>query len=213
MADIGTLGGSESIAYSINDSGQVAGSYYKYGGDHAFITGPNGVGMADIGTLGGSESIAYSINDSGQVVGYSLMPGDTGVHAFVTGPNGVGMTDLGALGGRISYAYNINDSGQVVGYAYTLGDYRPHAFLYSNGTMLDLSVLPVVTSGWSELNPYAINNNGQIVGAGYRLDGRPEAFLLSFDPSDIPPSIPESQTYTMLLAGLGVLGFMARRRR
>ncbi|MEQ1778801.1 MAG: FxDxF family PEP-CTERM protein [Nitrosomonas sp.] len=33
------------------------------------------------------------------------------------------------------------------------------------------------------------------------------------DRFDAVPSIPEPQTYAMLLAGLGVLGFMARRRK
>ena len=41
---------------------------------HAFITGPNGVGMTDLGTLSessdyNSSSQAYGINDAGQVVG------------------------------------------------------------------------------------------------------------------------------------------------
>ena len=39
------------------------------GGNHAFLTGPNGVGMTDLGTLGGGSSLAFGINDAGQVVG------------------------------------------------------------------------------------------------------------------------------------------------
>src|SRR5687768_14416721 len=71
--DLGTLGGSDSIAYGINDAGQVVGQSLTAGGDlRAFITGPDGVGMRDLGTLGGNGSIARSINDAGQVVGYSL---------------------------------------------------------------------------------------------------------------------------------------------
>ena len=90
--------GWSSVRLGINDAGQVVG--YCRRGPHAFITGPNGVGMTDLGTLGGDYSVAYGINDAGQVVGYSSTAAGAH-HAFITGPNGVGMTDLGTLGGRL----------------------------------------------------------------------------------------------------------------
>ena len=63
------------IASGINDAGQVVGrSITAAGAYHAFITGPNGVGMTDLGTLGGGYSDASGINDAGQVVGYSTRP-------------------------------------------------------------------------------------------------------------------------------------------
>ena len=102
----------------------VGYSYTTAGAQHAFITGPNGVGMTDLGTLGGALSYAYGINDAGQVVGWSTTAAGLG-HAFITGPDGVGMTDLGTLGGGISQASGINDAGQVAGWSPT----RPKALL------------------------------------------------------------------------------------
>ena len=46
MRDLGTLGGFESYAGGINYAGQVVGYSETAGGaDHAFITGPDGMGM------------------------------------------------------------------------------------------------------------------------------------------------------------------------
>lgn len=52
-------------ASGINDAGQVVGGSSTAEGDlHAFITGPNGIGMRDLGTSRDWSS-AYGINDAG----------------------------------------------------------------------------------------------------------------------------------------------------
>ena len=70
MKDLGTLGGTYSIAFAINDAGQVTGlAGTADGGNHAFIASAMEP-MKDLGTLG-DYSIGRSINTAGQVRGYS----------------------------------------------------------------------------------------------------------------------------------------------
>lgn len=127
--DLGTLNpnpdepfGFYSRGLGINDAGQVVGRSTTLGGEHAFITGPDGAGMIDLGTLGGSTSFGAGINDAGQVVGGSNLAGGDfdAFHAFVTGPNGEGMMDLNSLvdlpadGLILTSAYAINNAGQII---------------------------------------------------------------------------------------------------
>lgn len=151
-------------------------------------------------------------------------------HAFITGPNGIGMTDLGTLEGgyNVSRATGVNDSGEIVGEAGG-PDGIPHAFIFSHGGITDLSLLaPVVAAGWTYLIVHSINNNGQMVGGGIHhgtdrygyVRSNYEAFLLSytpdtvFDPKPIYiPPVQEPETYLMLLAGLGLIGYLAHRKK
>ncbi len=64
MTDLGTLGGSNSLAYGVNLAGQVVGySETAAGEQHAFLW-TKGV-MTDLGLLGGSYGIAWGITPAG----------------------------------------------------------------------------------------------------------------------------------------------------
>jgi len=158
LIDLGTLGGRESHAWSINNRGQVVGDAINAAGaSHAFLW-EKGV-MTDLGTLGGTGSAARAINDRGQVVGLSTIA--TGeVRAFLW-EKGV-MTDLGTLTGvGNSAAQGINNRGQVVGWSNTATD-AGHAFLWEKGHMIDLGALDDGNTSAS-----AINDDGDVVGSAW----------------------------------------------
>jgi probable HAF family extracellular repeat protein len=171
MSELGTLGGSTSAAYGINDSGDIVGLATLTGDTayHAFFES-NGI-MTDLGTLGGQDSEAFAVNGNGQVVGSSSVSGSSSSHAFLF--TGGVMTDLGTLGGGSSSALGINSYGQVVGYSGTASG-ALHAFLYDDGTLIDLGTLGGDGQN-SQAN--AINDSGEIVGeSGTGMTG-PHAFL------------------------------------
>jgi probable HAF family extracellular repeat protein len=171
MRDLGTLGGTNSGGWAINDAGQVAGSsLIESSAQHAFrYDGTPGAGgvMRDLGTLVGTGSDGYGINNAGQVAGSSDIAGDAAKHAFrydgTPGAGGV-MRDLGTLGGTYSGGQAINDAGQVTGSSSIAGDTASHAFLYtgtpgSGGVMRDLGTL-----GGSNSSGRAVNDSGQVAG-------------------------------------------------
>ncbi len=127
ITDLGTLGGNESSAYNINESGIVVGASatgFLYENDrdevHAFLWDSDN-GMIDLGTLNTNDSSAWAINNLDKVVGASVtyVP-DEGLktasinHAFVWSETD-GMIDIHDNSYLSSIAFGINDVDQVVG--------------------------------------------------------------------------------------------------
>jgi len=164
IINLGTLGGTYSCAYAVNDAGQVVG----ISGSRAFLW-DSSTGMIDLGVLAlpiGGYSVAYGINDASQVVGYS---GSDEGHAFYWDLQS-GMIDLGAiLGSGDSEARCINNNGQVVGIVYV---HPSCAFLWDP----DNGVINLGTLGGTYSSARAINNIGQVVGGSNSGQGL-HAFL------------------------------------
>jgi len=168
MIDLGTLGGGNSTAYAINESGQVVGWANVVGGSiHGFLWQSGA--MTDLGTLGGNYSRAADINQVGQIVGRSKTSAGPR-HAFLW-ESGT-MSDLG---GSDTDAVAINSAGVAVGWMQVGGIY--YAALFRNGTITDLNTLIPPGSGWFLEEATDINDLGWIAGNGYH-NGQYRGFLL-----------------------------------
>ena len=196
--DLGSLGGSTSLAYSINNNNQVVGYAYNSASRSraCLFDPPLGTNNIDLGTLGGKDSIAYSINDSGLIVGqagYTTVP-PYYYHACLFDATGDGDNiDLGTLGGLMSKALFVNNKNQIVGSASDSSGQQKACLFDSTGlgNNINLNDLIDPSSGWILKEASCINNNGWIVGYG-TYNGIDQAFLLTPEPT------------TILLFGLGV---------
>ena len=181
MQDLGTLGGPDATAISINDRGQIAGQSYTNSTpnpvldtcgffamnvptEEPFIW-KNGK-MTDLGTLGGTCGFVTGQNDRGQVIGQSDLAGDLTFHPFAW--DGRKLRDLGTLGGDTGYPEWIDDDGDIVGKADLAGPSpQSHdAVLWQDGAIIDLGTLP----GDACANAYYVNARGQVVGTSENRD-------------------------------------------
>jgi probable HAF family extracellular repeat protein len=179
MRDLGTLGdGTDSVAFYVNDLGQVNGISFTNNIVNATTGLPttdpfvwqNGK-MTDLGTLGGVYAIGNYMNDRGQVAGSSDLAGDQTGHPFLWS-KATGMQDLGTLGGVFGSAEWMNNTGEVIGFSTIPGDQGTDAFLWKNGVMTNISP---TTDTFGEAE--GINDLGQIVGGAQDSQGNGYGFL------------------------------------
>src|SRR5271169_866445 len=193
MRDLGTLGGTDSAAFFINERGQINGWSFTNNTPNPTLTLCGGFStniptmdpflwengkMTDLGSLGGTCGQSNGLNNRGQVAGVSNLAGDLKCHPFLWNKVG-GMRDLGTLGGDSGVATYLNDAGEVVGVADLPGAQgcdgpEPHhAFFWKNGVMTDLGTIDGDPCSVAR----SINSSGQVVGAATDCSHQLNAFL------------------------------------
>ncbi len=167
--DLGTLGGSESIAFAATTNVVVGQAQTASGEERAFLVNLRSTaGMTNLGTLGGSWSAAYDTLDE-IVVGASRTAGNAQLQAFEY-RNGA-MAPVPVNWGGDSVAKGVNSAHDIVGYACTAANASCRAFLSSGGVVTDLGSL----GGNSVAN--GLNEHGQIVGSSVVAGTTQQAFL------------------------------------
>jgi probable HAF family extracellular repeat protein len=142
LVDIGTLGGSNSWAYAINDAGQVAGfsTTPTPGEYHAFVWTP-GEGMVDLGNLGDRFIVVRDLNERGEIVGFGNVPplpsGLMRQFGYVASAS-LGMVPLVPIAGRQSVANAINDRGLAAGFSTFSDSPDQHAVVWIVRTPAEL---------------------------------------------------------------------------
>ena len=152
--------GAFGINISLNNSGQLAGTYYGPS-VVSFITNHNGSNSQVLGILDQShDSGVLSINDSGQLLVHGVRTGDSVSKTFVTGANGTGMAFEVGNFGHESWATGLNNSAQILGEYRAAAGGETRVFITGeNGTgFTDIGSLggPTFAS--------AISNSGLVVG-------------------------------------------------
>jgi probable HAF family extracellular repeat protein len=117
VTDLGTLGGTESSAAAIADSGQIVGwADTSSGAQHAASW--IGTKVTDLGTLGGTKSQALAVNSSGEIVGSADTSGGAQHAALFAGGK---VIDLNSALNRslapyitLMKATGVNESGWIV---------------------------------------------------------------------------------------------------
>ncbi|MFN7936918.1 MAG: hypothetical protein U0R19_26590 [Bryobacteraceae bacterium] len=170
LTDLTPAHPNRSLAYGINDSGQIVGIADvdpSSSADRAFYF--DGGPMQFFNSLAAVRSYAWDINNSGVAVG-TLQEPFVGLYGVVWNSLTGTPQPLPVQIGTFTEALAINDAGEMAGQIQGPG--LSHAMRLAGGTVQDLGTL-----GGSASTAYAISENGLIAGTSDIAGGAYHAFV------------------------------------
>ncbi len=196
-----------SLAIGIAQKGDVAGTTFSFNLLNLSLQFQgaqwrSGVVHSLVPPSGASNAVAFATNDNGLAGGISLSVAYVGgqdlLKAFsfsnlhpVLWNNYTPQDLTSLLGNKYGAVEGVNNMGWATGFKTDTGtglgpvdlllypdSQNFIAFLYASGKVYDLNTLVTNGTGWTLTNATAVNDAGQIVGAGF-INGQEHAFLLT----------------------------------
>jgi len=174
VIDLGTLGGTISEAFGVNDRGEVVGSSTDTNGITQAFRWQNGR-MTGLGFLpGGTSSVASAINKQGEITGRADVPLTHAhyQHAFLYTSNT--LFDIGTLGGSNSVGLAINRWGDIAGSSWLITNvpdaHTPESFLWRSNQFIHIP--PWGGNAWS-CDAFGINDTGWLAGNTFLYSPNP----------------------------------------
>jgi uncharacterized membrane protein len=161
-------GTDQTLAFGINDSGAIVGSYHAIG-SHGFLL-KNG-SFTSVDPPGATDAAAFGINSRGDIVGG--YESNSGIHGFLLRDGLFTTLDAPCLHSTGTRAIGINSSGQIVGFCFTDDAVGIHGFSLYHG---QYSIIDFPGVGGATV--LGINSQGQITGTYGGADGFIHAFIL-----------------------------------
>jgi uncharacterized membrane protein len=196
-------GGPRSVAWGMNDTGKVVGSY-EPGGllDRGFLW--NGSSFTDLMVPGSLSTQARDIDSSGRIVGWSVDAARF-QHGFELVGGHYTAFDVPGSASYGTRVFGTNDHGWLVG-AYGDASSARNGFVFDGATTYRVDI---PGARWTEV--YGINDQLTMVGAWGDANGvTVHAFTATMS---TVASVPEPQNWALLAGGGLLLVLLGRRRK
>ena len=217
MVDLGTLGGTTSLAYATNADGSVVVGYASVTGNTAFHAFRwTSAGMADL-LKRWEEQLFRQKRQRRRFCGGGREPNcrqHPGLPCLSVDEVG-GMVDLGILsGGTFTQAFGVSADGSVVVGLGNGTGFSSHAFRWTAATgMRDLNTLlanaGINMTGITLFNANAVSGNGQFIVGGGTFSGATRAYIVRYfdqETATPTPTVAGLTTVASLQSSINELG-------